>query len=91
MYSIPIRTVIWIISIGGLSAAFGAGWMTQSVDMPLYAVLILTFIPTLELIDWVRSYVERRSKKQLTVTELEDLIAERKNEKEEVEGTENKR
>ena len=47
----------WVIgaTVGG--AAFGMGWATQEIAIPLWALLVLTFLPTLELMVFLGQFL----------------------------------
>lgn len=53
-----VRIIGWA---GGLvlgASAFGMSWATQSVQVPLWAAFVLTFIPTSDLIDAVQDVLD---------------------------------
>ena len=51
METAAIRVVLWTTSLLGAGAAFGMAWATQTIEVPLWSLLVLTFIPTSDLID----------------------------------------
>ena len=63
-----IRVIIWVASFVTAGAAFGMDWAIQSVEVPLWALLVLTFIPTSDLIDVVQDIIDAVSSK-VTVEE----------------------
>lgn len=46
-----IRVTAWTISLVTAGAAFGMEWATQPVEIPLWALLVVTFVPTRALVD----------------------------------------
>ncbi|WP_049925364.1 hypothetical protein [Halopiger goleimassiliensis] len=46
-----IRVVAWTASLVTAGAAFGMDWAIQTVEIPLWALLVVTFVPTRDLVD----------------------------------------
>lgn len=46
-----IRVTAWTISLATAGAAFGMDWAIQPVEIPLWALLVVTFVPTRALVD----------------------------------------
>ena len=46
-----IRVAAWTISLATAGAAFGMDWAIQPVEIPLWALLVVTFVPTRDLVD----------------------------------------
>ena len=58
------RVAVWTAGTLGLVGLTGdVSFMAQSVDLPLWAVLALTFIPTSDLIEVAQSGLDRLEKR----------------------------
>lgn len=53
------RITVWGLSLIGAAAVGGLAWLSQTVEVPLVAILILTFVPTMDLIRVARSWLEK--------------------------------
>jgi hypothetical protein len=49
-----VRVVGWTAGFTLSAGAFGLGWANQDIAVPLWALLVLTFVPTADLISAVR-------------------------------------
>lgn len=54
-----LRAILWSASVAVSGAAFGLSWLTQTVELPVWALLALTFIPTREITDGLRQPFSR--------------------------------
>lgn len=53
------RLLLWSGSVIVTGSAVGMGWMMSTVQIPISWLLLLTFVPTTELIDVIRSNLNR--------------------------------
>lgn len=54
--------VVWgSLAVGG-SYLFGLGWLSAPVEVPLWGLLLLTFVPTRELTETIREPFKRIQK-----------------------------
>ena len=58
-----IRVVTWAGGVVVAGGAFGMAWATQPIEVPVWAVLVLTFVPTSDLIDVVQELLEGTAEK----------------------------
>lgn len=50
-----VKTLVaWSLSVVLGAAAFGLSWLTATTEVPLWGLLVLTFVPTTDLISFVR-------------------------------------
>lgn len=60
----------WVIGATAGGAAFGMGWATQEIAIPLWALLVLTFLPTLELMVFFGQFLP--GEKGIEITDTRD-------------------
>ena len=58
-----IRLLGWGGAFVFSAGAFGLAWATQTLEVPLWAVLVLTFVPTSDLIEVIQSVVDAAAEK----------------------------
>lgn len=50
-----VKTLVaWSLSVFLGATAFGLAWLTTTTQVPLWGLLVLTFVPTTDLISFVR-------------------------------------
>ncbi|WP_265109189.1 hypothetical protein [Halosolutus halophilus] len=58
-----LRVVLWGTSLLTAGAAFGMDWAIQTVQIPLWALLVVTFVPTRDLVDAVTDVLDATVRK----------------------------
>ncbi|WP_265112295.1 hypothetical protein [Halosolutus halophilus] len=58
-----LRVILWGTSLLTAGAAFGMDWAIQSVEVPLWAFLVVTFVPTRDLVDAVTDVLDAAVRK----------------------------
>jgi ABC-type multidrug transport system permease subunit len=53
-----VRFVSWGVGLVLAGSAFGVGWATQPVEVPLWGLFVVTFVPTSDLIDAIREVLD---------------------------------
>lgn len=54
MYGSAVRAVGWTAGLIVGASMFGLSWATQSVEVPLWGLMVLTFVPTRDFIEAFR-------------------------------------
>ena len=57
------RVVVWSAGAVVAGSAFGMGWAGQEVSVPLWGLLVLTFVPTSDLIETTRLMLDSVAEK----------------------------
>lgn len=57
-----MKTWTVLAASGGL--LFGVGWLVRPVEVPLWAILVLTFVPTREVTDAIKAPLQRIQREQ---------------------------
>lgn len=53
-----LRAASWILGTATGASMFGLQWATQTLDTPVWALLVLTFVPTSELIATLLTFLQ---------------------------------
>lgn len=54
-----LRATGWTLAAVVSLSLTGAAWLGQDVEVPLFGLLVLTFIPTVDLIEVARTQLDR--------------------------------
>lgn len=53
-----LRVIVWVAGVTVAGSAFGMEWATQQVSGPLWAWFVLTFVPTVHLIQGTQDLID---------------------------------